>query len=722
MILFLIRLVVWKKKGARFLEEGVKEKGVKKRGIAKQSPLFSVIIFIIMGTIIFFAVIAFVIYSMNKTEERDNLKKELEIMKRQISNIQGGNSNSQFQNNSSNIPPNFQPNIPPSSGGADEILFPDTNGQNQNTQNQALQAQAYGNNFQVANQSMSENGVPLPPNNINQEQDFYADYFKPQTENQNFAEKSEDKNGFIEWIKDGFLLKLGSFFILISVGWFVSYAFIEKKWIGEIGVTTLGVLLGIAVLVWGTLRVLKYKKYGDVFVILGTAISILVITFAVHKFGLFGNGYFALLLMLLILSFSTFISVKFDLINIVRVNILFAGFLPFLAGIDISNESNQSFFMTYLLVILLGTLWVVWVTKWREFILYCLVMALLYSLAIAQIGTPVKLQFIASLMSFVTILVFFVTNIVGIVRQETEQKVTKFILPSLVALGTVFLIGIWTNAIFYKQDLKIGFIFFIWALVFAFGSFVVTKLTQNKKAFYLYGSLSISLLGIATAYILEGATLTLVLALEIFALVLAAAKITEQAKIPAFLSLLYVLPIMMSVDQYDRLGRLARDGGLSFFEKINSDFWSVTIVMLVVVLSAFSISALLKKNENVEDKNGDVEVLFKFLAITAGILAFGWYNLFLDLLTSKDLATFISIFTVVSLGLFLLNLNSEKKVYHIVGYVLLVYGILRLFFGTGSLDVLYKVLIFALIGVLFIVTELNKKKKTETETDVKIGG
>lgn len=657
-----------------------------------------------MSLLITILVIALIFYFINKKEEQEKLKKELEVMKQQISYLQGRNSNSQNQNNQPPIAPQGQMEVPKPSGNIN---------QNEDDFNHLFEEE----NKQrvvVANQSLSE--IPTPPSAS--EQDIYSELFQQQEKSD---ESEQDKHNFIDWIKDGFLLKLGSLFILISVGWFISYAFVEKQWIGEIGVTTIGVLFGAAILIWGTLRVVKYKRFGDVFVILGTSISIFVTTYAVHAYGLFGNGFMALLLMFLILSFSTFVSVRFDLKNIVRVNILFAAFLPLLAGMSISSENYQIFFMIYLLVVLLGTLWVVWFTRWREFILYCLVMALFYSTAITGYYsyTNAKLHAVTVILSFITILVFFVTNTVGIVRQETEKRATKFILPSMVALGTVFLIGVWTNAIFYREDMKIGFLLFIWALVFAFGSFVVTRLTQNKKAFYLYGSLSIALLGTATAYVLEGATLTLVLALEILALVVAAAKITEKSKIPTYLSFLYSLPVLMSIDQYDRLGRFAREK-VTFLEKLNADFWSVTIVAVAVVFSAFLISPLLKRDKEEEgekSKNELAPTLFNFLAITAGILAFGWYVLFLNLLTSRDLATFITIFTVVSLGLVLLNLNTKKKVYQIVGYILLTYGVLMLFFGTGTLDVLYKVLIFALIGVLFIATELNKKKKSEAEAE-----
>jgi len=635
-------------------------------------------------------IIATVLILINNSKNQE----KFDEIKRRLNDLEGRGG---LPNNSSFTPQNLNQNNSFLEEGVltDEAPLPPTvNSSGSPVLNQSVPVSGY-NNDQV------------PKLN---ESNLYQSYYGSET-------KEEKKNDFIEWIKEGFLLKLGSLFVLISIGWFISYAFIEKNWIGEIGVTTIGIIFGAVILIWGTLRVLSQKKFGDVFIALGTAVVLLVTAYATAEYKLFGDGYPALLLMLITLIFATFVSVKFDLRNVTRINLTAAGFLPIMAGIDIFSRQNEVFAMVYMLTILLGALWAVWVTRWRELIMFCLVIAISYSVVITDGGWREDLSTVTIVLSFVTILIFFVTNIVGIVRQEVEEK-TKFILPSLVALGTVFLIGIWSTSIFdYRStslNYQIAFLLFAWALVFAFGSFVITRLTRNKKAFYLYGTLSLVLLGISTAYAVESVSYTLVFSLEIFALVLAAVKITNRPKIPVSLSILYGLPVLFSLEDFKKVTYRVNDKYRfsSIGENLaSSEFIAITALTSVLLVTTFIFSGLFRKFP--EEKKDGVKIVYNAVGIITGLSLSWWYNLFLQTIFLKDFATFVSIFTFVALGLVLLNIKLQEKGYRIAGYIFLIYGIISLFFNTGALDILYKVLIFAVIGVLFIVTEINKKRHAE---------
>ena len=70
-----------------------------------------------------------------------------------------------------------------------------------------------------------------------------------------------DEGAFVKWLKEDWLQKLGSLLLLIGLGWFTTYAFMNN-WIGPVGRITLGLILGLVVLVLGHFRIKKYLNQG----------------------------------------------------------------------------------------------------------------------------------------------------------------------------------------------------------------------------------------------------------------------------------------------------------------------------------------------------------------------------------------------------------------------------------------------------------------------------
>src|SRR3989338_8030459 len=65
-----------------------------------------------------------------------------------------------------------------------------------------------------------------------------------------YHEEPVKPNPLIEWLKTDWLMKLGAFLLILALGWFVRYAFVNN-WIGPIGRISMGMIIGAAIMAFG---------------------------------------------------------------------------------------------------------------------------------------------------------------------------------------------------------------------------------------------------------------------------------------------------------------------------------------------------------------------------------------------------------------------------------------------------------------------------------------
>ncbi|TSC73401.1 MAG: membrane protein [Parcubacteria group bacterium Gr01-1014_48] len=112
---------------------------------------------------------------------------------------------------------------------------------------------------------------------------------------------------FVAWLKEDWIIKLGAFLLLIGFGWLTTYAFLNN-WIGPMGRITLGVALGVCILVLGFWRIKKYLHQGGIFLVLGST-TILLTLFAAREIYEFFTPVSALAAMFITTAFVAYASV-----------------------------------------------------------------------------------------------------------------------------------------------------------------------------------------------------------------------------------------------------------------------------------------------------------------------------------------------------------------------------------------------------------------------------
>jgi len=497
---------------------------------------------------------------------------------------------------------------------------------------------------------------------------------------------------FVEWAKEDWLLKLGALLLLIGFGWLVSFAF-ANNWIGPAGRIALGLIGGVLILLLGWWRVKKYVYQGSTFLVLGSSV-ILLTTFAARELYDFFTPLVALGIMFLSVAFVALASVKYRHLPLAIASLVVAGITPLLT--NFSSGDVVSLFL-YLLVVTIGTIWIVGITGWRILTAAALTLVALYSLPhLSSVGSAN--QDILLLFSFVFTAIFFVTSILGILKLKKNE-----IIPDLItAGGTGLFLLVWIMVA--APDEWKSLIMVAWMLVFGVGGFIAFRLTQRFEPFYIYLGVSIAMLAAATSVELNGATLVIAYAVESGIISLVTYAVLKNLRTAQALSLLMVGPIFLSFQSLT-----SRAWNTSVF---NKDFF----VLLVLAIILFGLGLFfwwMHGRIKVVQKD---EMHFNVVLLIVGsiyVYALLWLSLHATSL-SNDIATMVSliIYTIIGLAIYFYGRVQEKKVMQIYGAVLLTVVVGRLVvIDVWGMALSGRIITFFVVGALLTTTAFFGRKK-----------
>ena len=503
---------------------------------------------------------------------------------------------------------------------------------------------------------------------------------------------------FIAWLKEDWILKLGALLFLIGFGWLASYAFLNN-WIGPAGRIALGIIAGALFIVLGWWRIRAYIHQGGIFLVLGSTIVLLTV-FAAREIYDFFTPLSALIVMFLSTAFVALASVKYNNRALALSSIILAGIAPLLTN---SPATDYIGLFWYLLIVVLGAIWIVVLTGQRELTAAALILVSFYSVPHVFFGTSAD-KGVLLLFAYAFAAIFFLANTSGILRLKDKE-----IVPDLVAAagnGLFLLVWIMTSASDEWKSLIIA----AWMIVFAFGAFLIFKATGRRESFYIYDGIGIAMLAAATSAELRGATLTIAYALESGIIAFLAYAILRDARIAQRVSLLLIGPIILSFGSI--ISNSWRD---SIFHK---DF----VVLFLMSLTLFALGVLFRKASE-ESQNRETKQLNGLLLIAGSVYAFTLLWLSLHALTKDDdVAVMISlaVYTIVALITYFQGRFSEKRGMVFYGGTLLFLVIARLLFvEVWRMALTGRITTFFLIGALLMSTAfLGRKKKIEPDIRV----
>lgn len=490
------------------------------------------------------------------------------------------------------------------------------------------------------------------------------------------------------WLKEDWLLKLGIALVIIGLGWFLSYAF-ANNWIGPVGRITLGLVSGALVLAFGWWRMVAKPAQGGAFMVLG-AICIIMTAFADQEFYQLFSPEAALGLMFITLVFVTLASVQFRRLPLSLVSLVLAGFAPFLSHV---GSVEATFLFIYLLVVITGMLWAVVYTGWRELVLASLVLVGFYSMGhwfgSEQNNVVLGIAWLLSLM-------FFVSHTLGATRKENQSQAdlwTAFLNGALVFGWTIDQVPtVW-------QSLTLAG----WALVFAIGAFIVNRLTTKRAPFFIYGGISVVLLGAATAVELEGAVLTIAFIVEALVFILGVFAVTRDLAAAKKATWILLVPGVLSfVSVADGAWRES---------VINEHFFVLLLMAGALALLGFFFHSYRQSKED--------EITYQSLYVVGSIYAYVllWLTLHVPGVLPENIATMAAlvVYTLAGLMAYAYGRLQNQKGLVTYGGVLLAFVVGRLVLvDVWDMELGPRVITFFLIGALLISTAFIGRGKQPT--------
>ena len=497
------------------------------------------------------------------------------------------------------------------------------------------------------------------------------------------------------WFKEDWLLKLGAIILLIGFAWLATYAF-AHNWIGPKGRITLGITAGVLFIILGWWRIKTYLTQGGTFLVLGST-TILLTIFAARAVYHFFTPASALIVMFLSTTFVALASVKYNNRILALLSLALASVAPLLIK---APATDHIWLFSYLLVVIIGTMWIVALTKQRELTLASLIIVAIYSTPhfVSPSSFPlVDLQKLL-LFAYAFAAVFFLTNTTGILKLDHKK-----IAPDLITAGgngCLLLAWIMTAA---KEEWK-SLIIISWMIVFSVGAFLIFRIIQRKEPFYIYAAVGVVMLAAATAIEAQGATLTIAYTIEATLITLLTYIILKDIKITQITSLLLLAPIALS----------GRSIISESWEKgiMHKDFFALLLLGLVLLgLYKFFLHCLQKSSEPTIQHSNSAVFLF-FGSLYFYILL--WLSLHAEL-KNDNIAVMIAllIYTIMGVFTYFYGLRKERKEIRVYGAILIAFVVGRLLLvDTRQMELSKRILTFFLIGALLASTAfLGKKTK-----------
>jgi len=496
----------------------------------------------------------------------------------------------------------------------------------------------------------------------------------------------------VEWLKEDWLMKLGALLLLLAIGWFVQYAFIND-WVSEAWSIGLSILAGVLIMLGGYYWSLSHRAQGGVLLSLGSAVVLVAVFAAREWYGLF-TPLFALMIMFASVTFTMLSSLRFNNRALAYTSVAMAALVPLL-----TNSPEPLFFslFSYLLVVALGSLWVVYITNWRGLILENFIIVSLFSVPY-WLGTQLTVGINEVLFIFVFAALFFITSLVGILRSG-GSKIGN--IDMVTAFGIGVFIFLWTITA-APSGLQ-TFILLAWALVFALTSYSTYLGTKSITPFILYGGVALALVAFATVVEFDGAMLMMAYTAEVAIASIAVLIITKRRVVASSVAALFIVPILIS------------------FEYLTSPMWSnsvtfdgamavylLVVAMIVTAIGIMFISPLPKDTDLDEVTMPGlligVSTLYLFLLI--------W--MIPHALASYTVATAVALVVYTTIGLIAYFLAGGKYylIMHRLGQLILMGVVLRLLLvDIWHLETAGKIVVFALVGAALISTAFAKRNR-----------
>ncbi|WP_027378425.1 DUF2339 domain-containing protein [Chryseobacterium daeguense] len=425
-----------------------------------------------------------------------------------------------------------------------------------------------------------------------------------------------------EFLKQNALTIIGIFTLVLGIGYFVKYA-IDRDWIGETARVGIGLLTGAVIMLTGHFLRKNYTVFSSIITGGGIAVLYFTITIAFREYHLFSqNIAFSLTCLITLLSIALSYYYKSEIL------IVFSLIGGFLAPLMISTgQSNYPFLFTYLTVLNIGMLTVVFLKKWKSvgWVAFIFTSAYLFFWIMEKPDIKSVYFFI------ITYIVFYAFALQGYFRKE-NLAAPDILMLVLINFGCVTGLVFIFNELQYEPVIVFPVSFALVNLFLLYKEFSAKNIGVNYSVF---AGISVSLLTVAVALQFKTHLITSVWAIEATLLLF----IWKKTKLNIFRICFYVLFPLVIIAQM-----------ITWSEYFNKKDFAVVfnpvfLTGLVTVITTFINLILLRKLPDTDRKNAS---FFEniFAVVSYGVI---YLAILLEILYHISERPWIVIFSVAML-------------------------------------------------------------------------
>lgn len=498
---------------------------------------------------------------------------------------------------------------------------------------------------------------------------------------------------FFKWFSKDWPMKIGGFFVIAAIGWFVTFAS-QQGWLSETARVVLGYIFAATCIAFGALRAETERVQGNLFLIIGSA-SLLIATIGGIEYSVSGiTPVTGLFIMLLSVGFVTLVSLRQKSYALTSSLIIFGAMIPifFFSGVD------ATILYLYLFVLTIGTLWIVLYTQWRSLTFMMVSVVGFYSLAFIATESRSEIESVLNIIiAFIFIGALYFSNVAAIIK---SQKI--YLIDMCTAIGTGILFLMWMLSFAFAEAEV--FLLLVGVLMFAIASYVIFRLSGHRSPTILYGGVSGFLFVIATALQFNGASLVIAYVMEAavfnFALIyFARTQMTTGLRFGVLA--IYAVPLLMSIGSVFDIFT-----ALSYGHDFSLGVLPHLFVVFVTCITSFGLAIVVIRLLDCAHKEN--MTLFRIFAYVGGAYALLliWFVTHL-LMFDYDVATFVSlvIYTIVGVVFYVMGARDGYRPYMLVGSILFGIVVVRVIFVEfWEMDVLMRIITFAVLGALLIST------------------
>jgi hypothetical protein len=511
--------------------------------------------------------------------------------------------------------------------------------------------------------------------------------------------------GFLKWLTEDWIMKLGALLLLFGFGFLVSYAFIYDL-ISPTGRIIFGLTLGIGVITFGSIRINKYPVQGDIFLVLGASIT-LISVIAGRTFIEFFTPFTAIATVFLTASLISYISVIEKRNTLTYLSLIFAGLAPILSFAPTYDAVSLS---VYLLIIILGTIWVTYLTnvKWLTLISSLIFTVYTAGLLFNQYGEY----------SINLALVYILTAVLLLNGIFSLAKQRNLIGDLITTAWSGLYLSIWIlNAPYGSLSDSRSILLSITAIIYISVAYYFYKKLGSKPILYTLSSVGFFMIYNSIGLLLDENLQVVILILEIVTLSITNYLVTKDVKVSRIINLLLLIPMLITLPSIF----IGSDPYLGVYYPEQSYLFGSTDFLNLLALASALLGLGYFYHQQATESKSEFSLFINRAALIIGSLYFYriiW--LFVNEIFSSSqywyefsISVSLFIYTCFGLGTYFYGLKNNSEISRRYGIVLLVAIVLRiLFVEMFYLDILGRVITLLAIGSLLISTAFYSKRFT----------